>query len=251
MSDLRQEHMDLLGEEFGKVYHAVWTEWCSGLVRYEEIKELFGSQGNRDLLNRVAPSFFGDVQRLFWNDLMLHATRLTDKRKDALKVQSLERFLKDEPDLLKQVEEHREAAVMDAMPVADWRHREIAHRNRSLATGNSPEPLAKVKLETCKQVLDHVHAALDAISRRYMKSSIANHIAYSPRSGGFVAYLKEFVDSVQYIASIIDPNYADGFDSAKCRPFLEKLGRSEPDELYVQIFTLMHVARRCRIPRSE
>ena len=34
MSDLPQKHIDLLGEEFGKVYHAVWTEWCSGLIRY-------------------------------------------------------------------------------------------------------------------------------------------------------------------------------------------------------------------------
>ena len=92
MSDVRQEHMNLLGEEFGKVYHAVWTEWCSALMRYEEIRELFGTQEKCDILNRVAPRFFGDVQKLFWSDLMLHVARLTDKNRRSLRVQSLERF---------------------------------------------------------------------------------------------------------------------------------------------------------------
>ena len=65
MSDLRQKHIDALGESFGRVYHAVWTDWCSAMVRYEELRELFGDQEQVALLNSVAPGFFGDVQQLF------------------------------------------------------------------------------------------------------------------------------------------------------------------------------------------
>ena len=89
---------------------------------------------------------------------MLHVTRLTDKSGRALRVESLERFLKGDPGLLKQVKKHRQDAVMAAVPVADWRNRAIAHRDRSLVTAQSPKPLAAVKLETCKEVLDHVRA---------------------------------------------------------------------------------------------
>ena len=176
---------------------------------------------------------------------MLHVTRLTDRPNKALKIQSLERFVKDDPELLKLVKEHRKAADKAVAPVADRRNRTIAHRDQSLATGNSRKALGTVNLKVCKQVLDHVHAVLDSISLRYMKSSIANQIFYRPRSGGLVAYLKGLVDSVQYVASIIDPNYADGFNPARAREFLERLGRSEPSELQIQVFQLMDIARRC------
>ena len=56
-----QEHINALGEDFGKVFHAVWSEWCSGLVRYQEMQEVFGSQEKCDPLNAVAPQFFADV----------------------------------------------------------------------------------------------------------------------------------------------------------------------------------------------
>lgn len=90
MSDLRQTMKDKLSERFGTAFHGVHCESCSARVRYDEIRELFGSQETCDLLSQVAPRFFSDVRMLFWNDLVLHVTRLTDKSKSALSVQSLE-----------------------------------------------------------------------------------------------------------------------------------------------------------------
>lgn len=137
---------------------------------------------------------------------------------------------------------HRENAYRAATPIADWRNRKIAHSDRALATGKA-KPLASVKLETCGEVLDHVHAALDAIQLGRMNSSIANMVSYSPTSGQLVAYLKRLVDSVCFIASVIDPDDPDGFDIEKGRAFLRKLGRSEPGDSN-QIYELMDIARR-------
>lgn len=242
---VRQEYIDALGEEFGREFHAIWSEWCLAKLRYEELRELFGTQETCDLLNAVSPAFFGDIQRLFWNDLMLYVTRLTDKSEKALKVRSLERFLTDDTDLLKQVRKHRENADRAAKPVADWRNRRIAHTDRALLTDKT-RPLASVKLDTCSEVLDHVHAVLNAIQLHRMNSSIANMIAYSPTSGELVAYLKRFVESVCFIASIISPENPYGFDLEKGRAFLRKLGRSEPGDSN-KIYDLMDTARRvCR-----
>ena len=241
--DLRQEYVDKLGEEFGKVFYAVFDEWTSAWVRHEELQVLFGTQEKCDLLNTVAPELFGDVQRLFWNDLMLRVTRLTDKRRDALRVQSLERYIRNDPDLLSSVEKHREDAAIAAMPVLDWRHRVIAHRNREYATSDFARPLETVKLETCKRVLDHVHSALDAVYLARTDGSLANHVMYRPRSESLLAYLKGLVGSVRFIASIINPEDPDGFDLSKGREFLAKLGRSERGD-DIRLFDLMDLARR-------
>ena len=94
-----QSHIKALGEEFGQVFNAVWSHWCEAKVRYEDFKELFGTEEDFDFLNAVAPQFFAYVHQVFWQDLVLHVTRLTDKSSKALRVQSLERFLrkKEEP----------------------------------------------------------------------------------------------------------------------------------------------------------
>jgi len=243
---LLQKHIDALGEEFGRVFHAVWSEWCSAKVRYEELRELFGTQENCDLLNAVAPEFFASIQQLFWHDLLLYVTRLTDKSKKALKLQSLERFLRDEPDLLKRVVQHRLEAAVSAEPATEWRNRSIAHRDQSLATGNSPKPLPGVRLRTCGQVLDQVHAALSAIQLHYMDSSIANMVSYNPTAGALVAHLRGLVEGVRFIASIIDPEDPNGFDLEKGRAFLRKLDRSEPGDSN-RVYDLMDIARRCQV----
>ena len=224
----------------------MWSEWCSAKVRYEELRELFGTQEKCDVLNAVAPEFFASIQQLFWHDLLLYVTRLTDKSKKALKLQSLERFLTDDADLLKQVVQHRLEAEVCAEPATDWRNRAIAHRDQSLATGQSPEPLPGVRLRTCGRVLDQVHAALSAIQLCYMDSSIANMVSYNPTAGALVADLQGLVNGVRFIASIIDPENPKGFDPAKGRAFLTKLDRSKPGDSN-QVYDLMDIARRCSV----
>ncbi|MDE2875404.1 MAG: hypothetical protein OXQ93_08190 [Gemmatimonadota bacterium] len=204
-SSPKEDYIAALGEEFGRAFHEVWKEWIGAWIRHEELKEI-GSPEGIGYLNSVAPQFFTDVQRLFWNDLMLYVSRLTDKSKGALKLQSLEGFLKDDPGLRKRVRGHREAAGKAAIPARDWRNRRIAHSDRRLATGDpSANPLPTVQMETCKEALDHVHKALEAIQYSRMGSGISNLVIYRPRGRGLVANLKGLVDGVRFFAEIINP----------------------------------------------
>ncbi|MYE15853.1 MAG: hypothetical protein F4Y07_05165 [Gemmatimonadetes bacterium] len=241
-SSPKEDYIAALGEGFGKAFHEVWKEWMGAWIRHEELKEVFGSQEGIDYLNSVAPQFFADVQQLFWNDLMLYVSRLTDRSKAALRLRSLEDFLKDDPDLRKQVGMHRKAAAKAAIPARDWRNRRIAHIDRRLAIGDpSAKPLPPVQMETCKAVLDHVHRALEAIQYSRMDSGIANLVIYDPRGGGLVAYLKGLVDSVRFIAEIINPGDPYSLDLEKGREFLRKLGRSDPSDAN-RVFELMSMA---------
>ena len=245
-SSPKEDYIAALGEEFGRAFHEVWKEWIGAWIRHEELKEMFGSQEGIGYLNSVAPQFFADVQQLFWNDLMLYVSRLTDKSKGALKLRSLEDFLRDDPELRKQVRKHRGAAAKAAIPARDWRNRRIAHSDRRLATGDpSSNPLPPVQMETCKEALDHVHKALEAIQYSRMDSGIANLVIYDPRGRGLVAYLKGLVDSVRFIAEIINPNDPYSLDLEKGREFLRKLGRSEPGDTD-RVFELMSMAHTTR-----
>jgi hypothetical protein len=67
-----------LAEVFSKFFHE-----CAGLhAKWNECIALFGTnQGRIDILNSAASGFFGMVQRVLWEDVLLHICRLTDDRK--------------------------------------------------------------------------------------------------------------------------------------------------------------------------
>jgi len=228
--EVLQGYIDALGEDFGREHHAVWNQWCSALSRHDELLELFGTREKVDVLNAVAPTFFADVQGLFWNDLVLHVARLTDKAGRSLRLQSLERRLtKEDPVdsvLVAEVRRHRRAAVATAEPVTAWRNKRIAHHDRALALGESG-PLGKVTLGTCKEVLDHVHAALSAIELRRMKSATANMVVSIPNASVLVANLQGFLGGARLVASLINPENPTELDLARAKTYLRRAGRSE------------------------
>ena len=238
MRDPEQHYTALLGEEFGRVYNAVSSEWCQALVRLEEIKTLLGSQEKCDTLNRLAPPFFADVQELFWNDLMLRVARLTDRSRNSLRVRSLERFLEKDSALLKEVKGHREAAANAAAPITVRRNQVIAHYQRSRALQRTPQPLPSVTLNACKEVLDHVHAALHAIEYHYAKSHLSNEIVHNPASGDLLACAEELVGTLELLLSLIDWDGDPASLESTARTFMGKLGRFDQEGIW-QIHELL------------
>ena len=224
-----QGHIDSLGDEkFGRVFNAVWSHWSEAQVRYEEYKELFGTQEDCDLLNAVAPQFFGYVHQVFWQDLVLHVTRLTDRSPKALSVKSLEKCLTRESDreLRAQVQAHRENAVKAAVPLVDWRNRHIAHRSQSLVIGTASTPLATVRLIDCKEVLRHVLSAINAIEQARMDGTTLDYVSAHPSARGLLEHLKGLVEGVQFAASNVDPEYLRALNPEKARQFLQTVRRT-------------------------
>ena len=243
-SETFQKHVDALGEEFGRAYHAIYEEWCGARERHDSITELYGSQENCAVLNSVAPAFFGGIQPLLWNDLILRVSRLTDRAKgETLSLERLEKCqrLKDNPELLARVAGYRKKAVRAAKPVRRLRNRKIAHND------GRAEPLEKVTLAICDEVLNHVHAALAAILLDQMNAHLENEVISSPPHDSIVAYLRGLLNVLHLFAGLIDPDDPRGMNMDSARAFLRKLDRQDVNS-HTDLFRVMMLASQMDPP---
>ena len=248
---VRREHQDKLGEEFGTVYHGLWNDWAWGLLRIQEFRELFSRVTHVELLNAVTGGgFLWDVQHILWDDLMLRVSRLTDPvrsaGKDNLTVQRLPDFCED-PGLRDEVKSRVDAAVDAAEFARDSRNRRISHADLSRTLKPNAEPLAPVSLRRAAAALDAVHVVLNTISVRLMDAELMNEVAGAPRARAFVSYVKQLVEAVQYIDSLIDPGGKVPItDCDAASAFLRRLGYEPTLERASQIIELREAARRFR-----
>lgn len=247
LSSLTQ-YEDKLGREFSMIFHSLNNDWASALMRYKEFRELFGATERVNLLNAIGSGFFWDVQQMFWSDLMLRLTRLTDPPKSAgkdnLTVQRLPDLCED-PDLRDEIESLVRNAIGKAAFARDWRNRRIAHSDFARAIDPSPEPLAEATLQKAKGALDAVHAVLDTISVRLIRTGIANDVVIRPRARAFIAYATQLVGAVQYVDSTIDPSGEKPItDMAAAKTFLQNLQCRPTWQNTMQVFELREAARR-------
>ena len=244
------QYEDELGREFSMIFHSVYNDWASALVRYNEFQELFGTAERVKLLNALGGGLFWDVQQMFWNDLMLRLTRLTDPPKSAGKDNLTVRKLPtrcEDPDLKEEVEGLVREAVEATAFARDWRNRRIGHSDLARAIDPSPEPLEQATLPRVKAALDGVHKVLDTISVRLLHTGIVNEVVTRPRARAFVAYTSQLIAAVQYVDSIIDPNGEKAAtDLAAAETFLRKLQCRPTWQNTRQVFELRQAALRFR-----
>ena len=121
-----------------------------------------------------------DVQQLFWRDLLLHITRLTDPVEsggkqnitvlqlpdvcDDLELRARFPDVCDDQELLARVKSFAATATENAKSARDWRNQRISHSDLNLAIDPDAKSLDPTTLASIQSVLDAVHAALDAIS---------------------------------------------------------------------------------------
>ncbi len=244
LSSLPQD-ADKLGRNFSMVFHSLYNDWVSCLVRYKEFRELFGDSDRVKLLNAIGSGLFWDVQQLSWSDLMLRLTRLTDppksSGKDNLTVTRLPDLCED-PYLRDDVGVLVDKAVDAAKFARDWRNRRISHLDLKLAIDPSAKPLATADLRKVKATIDAVHAVLNAISVRLLDAGIHNDVVVTPRAHAFAWQL---ADSVQYIDSVIDPSgNLPVTDLAPATTFLQRLDRRPTWQHQRAVVELREAARR-------
>ena len=154
-------------------------------MRTQEFRKLFSNAEDVELLNAISGGgFLWDIQHIFWDDLMLRVTRLTDPirtaRKDNLTVRRLPDFCTD-PELCNEVRRRVDVAVDAAGFARDWRNRRISHRDLTQAIAPNAEPLAPANLRQVATALDAVHAVLNVISVHLLDEDIGNDVTIRPR----------------------------------------------------------------------
>ena len=248
MSDeLKRDHQEKLGKKFGAIFNGVMWDWANGLVRLTEYKALF-DPAHIKFINTFSGPFMRDVQQLFWRDLVLHITRLTDrkKKKGNITVLWLPDYC-DDLELRATVKSFANTAKENAQFARAWRNKRISHSDLTLAIDPDAEPLDPFTLDSAQSVLDAVHAALDAISYALMNSHISNRVTTSePWAMAFCNYSQMLVTAVRYVDSLIEPaGNAPSEDIDVEANFLTKVVGREPtmDEI-LQIIYLRKAARR-------
>lgn len=254
--EIKQKYQNKLGEEFGAVFHGLWRDWVWAWVRLQEFRELFGNTEHVELLNALTGrAFLWDIQHIFWDDLMLCVTRLTDPIRSVgkrnLTVRRLPEFCKDKDDeeaeFHKEVSQRVERAVRAAEFACDWRNRRIGHRDLALAIESDAKPLAPASLRQVETALDAVHAVLRAISLHLLNENMGKDVAIAPRARAFICYTQQLLGAVKYIDSIIDPGGKVPItDRGVAGDFLRKLGFKLTWEQMRQIMELREAARKFR-----
>jgi len=185
--EARNEYIAIMGEDLGRVFHALWQEVAWLQTKWGEYVCLFGTKPSRiDIMNRAAPLFFRIVQDSLWEETILYIARLTDPPRtagrDNLTIQRLPELI-DEPELKTGVSELIESSREATEFCRDWRNRRIAHRDLDLAIESGIKPLEPASREMVKGALVSIADVLNAVTRHYQDSEIAfDHIAV--RSGG-------------------------------------------------------------------
>jgi hypothetical protein len=196
--DSKAPYVVAMGERLGEQFHALWLDVTWLHIKWSQFVEIFGTTPERiDLLNRAAPSFFRIVEDIFWQDIMLHLSRLTDPAKsfgkENLSIVGL-------ADLISNAEtsERVRALVKTAKDKTkfcrDWRNRHIAHRDLSLALSENATPLESASRDDVGEALASISSVMYTVRRAYMGSSPTFQAGHT--IGGATALLRVLEDGL-------------------------------------------------------
>ncbi len=183
--EMKKRHVDSMGEELGPFFHALWKDVRSIHTKWSQYVELFGTKPSRvALLNEAAGVFFGDVQELLFDDVLLHISRLTDKPKSCgkpcLTVKRLADLIADAG-----LKDTITTLVTDSEDKAkfsrDWRNRRIAHTDLDLALEGNVAPLEPATRQKVSTALNAIARVLNAVDGHYSDSETNFNGLPSPR----------------------------------------------------------------------
>ncbi|HKV98816.1 MAG TPA: hypothetical protein VJN96_03270 [Vicinamibacterales bacterium] len=165
--EVQLRYVAAMGDHLGLVFYELLNECAHVHSRWRTFVTLFGMSEDRvNLLNEAAASFFGGLQDVLWEDVLLHLARLTDRPRiaghETLTVRRLSDLAKDVPGI---------EAALDLVGsnigfVRDWRDRHIAHRNLDLALERA-KPLAAASRQSVSDALLSIAALLITVERHY------------------------------------------------------------------------------------
>lgn len=192
--DLRRQRIEKMGEPLGRQFAELWQEVAYLHLKWLEYVELFGSKPSRiELLNRVAPGFFSMVQRVLWEDILLHLARLTDPPRSGGKERNQNLTVRNLPDLIDKPEIRRAVAALveQLLDVTTFcrrlRNRYIAHRDLDLATEEHAIPLKGGSRKQVSDALNLLSRILNTVQLSYEDST--TYFRIGRNSGGSVSLL--------------------------------------------------------------
>ncbi len=170
-------------------------------IRWQTYRTLFGTSPETiALLNAIAPAFFFDLERVLWEDVILHMCRVTDKvrpgGKDALTIRRLSDLVSDTT-AKTELEGLVGTAVAKTEFTRDWRNRRLAHTDLNHALNPNVQPLATSSRQHVEDALAAIRAVMHWIEQRFLGYTLAYAHSIAPL-GGAESLLARLEDAHKY-----------------------------------------------------
>jgi hypothetical protein len=160
----------------GEIHHWLHDELAWLHLKWYDYRRLFaGTQERFDLLNKAAPDFFGKLQGMLWENVLLHLCRITDPPKtmkhDNLTIMRIPDAIPD-PAIAAFVKQLVDDAAQKTQFARDWRNRRMAHQELPPLQGQVAKPLAPGSRQNVEDALAAVRKAMNDIEQRYLKAVV-------------------------------------------------------------------------------
>ena len=174
--DVRAAALGAMGAPLGELYDILSNQVTWIHLKWKEFRTLFGTSPERiAFLNEAAPAFFGDLQDVLRNDVLLHLCRLTDPLESAgkpnLTIARLFPLISN--DGLRGKAEELFKVVKDKTRFArEWRNRRLAHREFPVAVEVVARSLTPGSRQEVEEALAAIRGVMNCIEVHYQKSTV-------------------------------------------------------------------------------
>lgn len=159
-----------MGEEQGKRFYHFRNRFLEICFLWKDYDFLFVQKKDRvELLEKAAPRFFGNVQRIFRDRILLDLAKLIDPvgsgQKINVSIQSL--FSVMDKDLIDNIQDDLDLVVSDCESIKEHRNKRIGHNDLITAERIRKAKLQKVPLKEVGRVFAHMERIFNAIQKHY------------------------------------------------------------------------------------
>lgn len=177
-SKLRAERVAAMGPELGHLYHELENEVAWLMRKQREFGDLFADDDAQvALLNRVASNFFAFLERMYFEDALLHIARLTDPATTGGRATQANLTIRALPaavaDATLQV--HVQTAVDAALSASgfarDWRNKRLAHADLAVHRQGAASGLPEVFRQDLARAADAIAEPLKLVAQSYEVST--------------------------------------------------------------------------------
>src|SRR2546428_442325 len=117
----------------GELHFALSQEVAWLHLKWNDFRALFAAGTETiELLNATAPAFFSNLQRMLWEDVLMHLCRVTDefgearRKREHLTMRRLSSAVTDS-ELKRQLRPILKQIIKTSEFARDWRNRRLAH----------------------------------------------------------------------------------------------------------------------------
>ena len=173
---VRNRSVAAMPAPLGEIHHWLHDELAWLYIKWTDFRRLYAMGDERvALLNKAAPAFFAQLQRMMWEDVLLHICRLTDPAKsmghEHLTILRIPDAISD-PVLRNAVQLLVNDAKQKSQFARDWRNRHLAHKELPSPLGQETVKLSLGSRQNVEDALAAVATTMNHIERHYLNQTV-------------------------------------------------------------------------------